>query len=268
MRDQATELRNLVLRSMRQQSTDTIPGPRTLVLTGGQSGVGVTTLAVHLAAAWADLGARVVLIDADVEQGKIAQYCGIEPQHTIADVLSARRDIHEVLQRGSTGVQVLPGANHRHACDLSALAVERLLRQTRSLVRHADVVLIDAGASRSFLLERFWSTSQSVVLTTTTDNQSIMNTYALIKGMHTEATSSELLLAVNHSADDRASQDVHRRMAQSCQRFLQLPLTWLGAVPHAEDMRSPASGDVLAAAFTSMATMLATETQAALRPAA
>ena len=68
MIDQATELRKLVLRAMREQPIITGPPPRLIVLTGGKSGVGVTTIAVNLSVALAEQGSRVVIVDADMHR--------------------------------------------------------------------------------------------------------------------------------------------------------------------------------------------------------
>ena len=48
MIDQATELRKLVLRAMRENPATTGPPPRLVALVGGKGGVGVTTIAVNL----------------------------------------------------------------------------------------------------------------------------------------------------------------------------------------------------------------------------
>ena len=77
MIDQATELRKLVLRSMRERAAAAGPPPRLLILAGGEPGVGVTTLTVNLGIALADQGLRVVVVDADVNRADVARLCGL-----------------------------------------------------------------------------------------------------------------------------------------------------------------------------------------------
>ena len=109
MVDQATELRKLVSQADRDPADEAGRVPRLLVLSGGKGGVGVTTLAVNLSVALSRRGNRVVLVDADLYRADVATLCGLEERGNVADVLSARRDIHEVLQRGPAGIQVVPG---------------------------------------------------------------------------------------------------------------------------------------------------------------
>ena len=78
-------------------------------IAGAQEGVGATTIAVNLAVALARQGQRVVLVDADFTRPEIASLCGLKPRYTTGDVLSGRREIHEVLLAGPASVQVLPG---------------------------------------------------------------------------------------------------------------------------------------------------------------
>ena len=70
-----------------------------------------------------------MLVDADLSGADAALLCGIESRDTIADVLSGRRSVHEVLQPGPAGIQVVPGIWSPGAIpDCSPAAQQRLLR--------------------------------------------------------------------------------------------------------------------------------------------
>ena len=115
---------------MREKTAAAGPPPRLMVLVGGKGGVGVTTLAVNLSVGLAEQGARVVVVDADLYRSDVAVLCGIAERATVEDVLIARRDVHEVLQRGPAGIQIVPGLwAPGEAADCSDTAQERLLRQ-------------------------------------------------------------------------------------------------------------------------------------------
>ena len=171
MTDQAAELRKLVLAEARTAAGNFEHRPRLLVITGAKGGVGATTTAVNLAVALADHGARVVLVDADPNRAGVASLCGLDEQHGLADVLAARRDIHEVLVRGPAGIQVAPGVwapdsrvvratgpmpidtGSGTVNDLfSERAAARLLRQLSGLGRHAEWAVLDVGQGPSVLL--------------------------------------------------------------------------------------------------------------------
>jgi flagellar biosynthesis protein FlhG len=233
MLDQASQLRRLVLQSGRALADGDSQTPRTLVVSGGKVGLGSTTLAVNLAVALATHGARTVLIDADLYRADVAAHCGLAETVTIADVLLGRRDIHEALQRGPGGMQVIAGtrtAEARNAC--SDRALHRFLGQIQSLGRHADFVLIDTGNGPSEPTIRLWQAAQDVLLVTTPDAVAVMDTYATVKTLLSRsAIQSPLRLVVNRADSEEVATDVHRRIDHSCHRFLGLSLPLAGSIP-------------------------------------
>ena len=232
MKDQATELRNLILRTTRTARVDHGPPPRLLVLSGGKGGVGVTTLSVHLAMALAGQGVRVVLVDADLYRADVATMCGLEERGSVADVLTSRCDIHEVLQPGPCGIQVAPGAwAPNKPTDYSETAQQRLLGQLQTLGRHADIVLVDAGNGGSEVVRRFWQAADDVLLVTTPEPMSVMDCYATVKRLGGDGQTPTIRLLVNKADSRSVGEDVHQRIDGSCQRFLRLRVGLLGHVP-------------------------------------
>ena len=233
MIDQASQLRRLVLKSGRSLAGDDAVPPRTLVISGGKLGLGATTLAVNLAVSLAAHGSRIVLIDADLYRADVAAHCGLAESATIADVLLGRRGIHEVLQRGPGGIQVVAGmrtAEARNACSDRALA--RMQRQIQSLGRHADLVLIDTGNGPNEPTIRLWQAASDVLLVTTPDAVAVMDTYATVKTLlGRSAIGCPVRLVVNRADSEEMAADVHRRIDHSCQRFLGLSLPLAGWLP-------------------------------------
>ncbi len=232
MRDQAAELRNLVLKAARQGATELGPAPRLAVLTGGKGGVGTTTLAVNLSVALSQQGARVVLVDADLNRPDVATLCGVTEAGSVVDVLTARQDIHEVLQRGPAGIQIVPGMwAAGGVVDCGEKAQRRLIDQLKTLGRHAEIVVLDIGSGPSELARRFWKAADDVLLVTTPDQVAVMDSYATIKALANADNTAAIRIVVSQADDAEAAADVHRRIDQSCRRFLQITTTWLGHVP-------------------------------------
>ncbi|MDZ7616827.1 MAG: P-loop NTPase, partial [Patescibacteria group bacterium] len=105
MPDQANPLRQLMLASAQPGPS---PGlrPRLVVVAGGRSGVGTTTMALNLAVAMAQRGTRAALIDADSSSGDVAMLCRLDDAHSLADVLAGRATVAEALQPGPGGILV------------------------------------------------------------------------------------------------------------------------------------------------------------------
>src|SRR5438105_686883 len=108
--DQAARLRSLALRTSRTTSASAAPAARTIVVSAGESRLGATTLSVHLAIGFARQGQRVILVDGDLATAAASHLCRISLSPSLTDVLAGRRSIHEVLQRGPAGIQVVAGS--------------------------------------------------------------------------------------------------------------------------------------------------------------
>lgn len=232
MLDQATELRKLALRVAIEGEPASAARPRLVIVSGGKGGVGVTTLAVNLAVGFAARGRRTLLVDTDLYRAGVAALCGIRQRGSVADVLTGRRTLAEVVQRGPAGIHVLPGAwAPRTPAEFNETAQRRLLRQLTRLGDSTDVAVLDAGSNASDVARRFWQAADDVVLVTTPDGTAIIDCYATIKQLATPDPPRLLRLVVNQTSTAALAEEVRRRIHVSCQRFLRLPIDYLGHVP-------------------------------------
>jgi len=91
---------------------------------------------------------------------------------------------------------------------------------------------VDAGNQPTELAARLWSIADELLLVTAPDVVAVMDTYALIKTLISRHTPHRSLsLVVNQSPDEATALDVHRRIDQSCRRFLGLAIGFCGSVP-------------------------------------
>ena len=158
--------------------------------------------------------------------------CGLESAETIADVLSGRRTMHEVLRPGPGGIQVVPGVWSPTAMpDCSPSGQQRLLRQLDQLGRHADWVVLDAGSGLNHVVRRFWEAADQVLLVTTGEAVAIMDAYAAIKLFLGELPQKFVQTVVNQSPNGSEAAAVHARLATAARRFLGMTLTQAASLP-------------------------------------
>jgi flagellar biosynthesis protein FlhG len=229
MTDQASQLRHLVLRAARQREAESWPPPRMVAVLGARRGLGTTTIAAHLGQAIMEQGARVVLIDADLEHCDLATACGIAEVTNNYDPAIARQDIHEALFRAPGGVQVVPGVWDTVVNGPTEKNIHQLLRQFQQLGRHADVLVLDLSANGANLLPLFGD-AESLLLVTTPDSDAVMETYTFIKQSLAERAGNGLELLVNQVRDEREATDVFHRVDRSCRRFLGFDIQYAGHV--------------------------------------
>lgn len=236
MFDQAERLRSL----MRAESRPAVRGtarPQLVAVAGGKGGVGTTTMAVNLAVALAHDGHRTVLVDGHLGTADAAGLCGTREAYHVADVLAGRRGLHEALQLGPGGVQVLPGAwATGHVTECAPAAQDRLLHELAGLGPHAEQVVIDAGNGSHRAVRSFCQAADRVLLVTSPDDASVMNTYAVIKFLRAVEAQPAIHLVVNLARDADEARQTHGRLARACRRFLAFDLPLIGDLPRAAEV--------------------------------
>jgi capsular exopolysaccharide synthesis family protein len=121
-------------------------GPRAFLVTGSAPAEGKTTSAINLAAALAQAGSRVILIEADLRRPTIARALGLTTQYGTEDVLIREAMLDEALtvsRFDGVPIRVLAVRSPRAelADRLSYAIAQRLIQRAKSL---ADYVIIDS----------------------------------------------------------------------------------------------------------------------------
>ena len=127
-----------------EAATDT-RSPLVVVL-GPKGGVGKTTVATNLSTTLAQGGRRTLLIDLDLQFGDVGLVLGVQPDHTIHDLVTAqgRLDgdrLRGFVKRSADGVDVLLAPGRPDQAD--AVTSERLTELLDVARREYDLVVVD-----------------------------------------------------------------------------------------------------------------------------
>lgn len=121
-----------------------VDNPRkVIVVTSALPGEGKTTTIVNLAIALASVGARVLLMEADLRRPKVADLLGIERTVGLTNVLSGRASADQVIQPWAEGALDVMASGPLPPNPSELLASRHMNDLLVELRRHYDVVLID-----------------------------------------------------------------------------------------------------------------------------
>ena len=156
---------------------------RVLSVGGGKGGVGKTFVAANLAAAFAQLGHRVIAVDCDLEGANLHTSLGVPtPPTSLADFVAQREDDlgKLVVDTSIPGLQLI-AATHANLGDAQPNHVRRvrLMRALRRL--DTDIVLVDLGAgTHSSVLDYFLVGGEGLVVLQP-EPTSVENAYSFLR---------------------------------------------------------------------------------------
>lgn len=231
--DQAAHLRQLALESHQLQpklKKEKIKS-RIITVTSGKGGVGKTSLVVNLALAFAQLGKRVTILDADLGLANIDVMLGVVPQHTLYDVVHGRKNLAEIAIRGPEGIILLPGGSGlTELADLPEDKRISLINKLQSLDEAADIILIDTGAGLSRTVLSFVAAADEMLLVTTPEPTAIRDAYGIIKGAAKQQLQQKMQLIVNQVKNAQEGKEIAERLITVSRKFLQVELQFIGSI--------------------------------------
>lgn len=219
MRDQASTLRNLIQRqpvpSNSSRSRATV-----VAFTSGKGGVGKSNLALNVAVALSQLGAKACVLDANPGLNNIDLLCGLNCYWNLSHVLTGAKSLSEVILKGPDGINVLPGASELiELTDPSHRQSPELCEQVALLESAYDFLIVDTGAGLQRSSSQFAAAADVTFIVTTPEPTAIADAYATLKSWHSEFSMCPEVI-VNRVESDEQARQILGRMAQTIETFL------------------------------------------------
>lgn len=148
----------------------------------GKGGVGKTVVAVNLAVVLQERGYRVLLFDADAGFANAEILMGVTPKFTLKDFLKKKVGIEEVIFQTPYGVDLI--STGMDVDDLITFNVEdksRVVNELRKVGEDYDYIIFDFPPGFNEQLERFYLSSDHVLVVAVTEPTALVNAYTFVK---------------------------------------------------------------------------------------
>jgi septum site-determining protein MinD len=205
------------------------------VITSGKGGVGKTTITANLGAAFANLGKKVCLIDADLGLKNLDVILGLENRilYTIMDVVSGRVGAQEALVRHKTNrnLYLMPASQ---IATKEMMTVEDMVNVVTQIRKEFDYILIDSPAGIESGFRNAIAAADAAILVTNPEYTAVSDAdrvLGLIENTHLGLDNVQFILnKVKDSVSDR------RGMLKKEEVLKTLSIPMIGLIPDSDEI--------------------------------
>jgi flagellar biosynthesis protein FlhG len=211
---------------------------RAIAVTGGKGGVGKTNISVNLGVAAAEMGQKVMLLDADLGLANIDVVLGLHPKYDLSHVMRGERSLDEILIEGPAGMKVIPGASGLQSlAELSPAEHTGLIRAFSELAADTELLIVDTAAGISDTVLSFSRAAHEIVVVVCDEPASITDAYAIIKLLNRDYGHQRFRVLANMVRSAQEGRELFNKMCRVTDRYLDVTLGFMGAVPFDESLR-------------------------------
>ncbi|WP_115719187.1 MinD/ParA family protein [Gallaecimonas mangrovi] len=221
------------LRQMKRQNITKV-----VAVTGGKGGVGKTNVSINTAAALAQAGQKVLLLDADLGLANVDVLLGLRVQKNLSHVLAGECELKDVLLEGPGGFKIVPATSGTQSMvELTPAEHASLIRAFSELEETFDVLIVDTAAGISDMVLSFSRAAQDVMVVVCDEPTSITDAYALIKILSRDYGLFRFKIVANMVRSLKEGQELFTKLSRVTDRFLDVALELVGTVPFDEHVR-------------------------------
>ncbi|MDR1804589.1 MAG: AAA family ATPase [Treponema sp.] len=205
---------------------------RIITITSGKGGVGKTNMSVNLALAYARIGKKVVVMDADLGLANVNIMLNVVPKFNLYDMIRKGKTMKEIMVETDYGISIVAGAlGISQIANINDKERQRFIEELSTL-SFADIIIIDTSAGVSSNVLDFIAAADDAIIITTPEPTAITDAYGIIKIIATEYDNldMELKLVVNRVKVAADAKKVADRMINIAGQFLNLKVDYLGFI--------------------------------------
>ena len=200
-------------------------------IASGKGGVGKSTVAVNLGLAFATLGRRTLLLDADLGLANAQILMGLDAPYDIGDVVSGRKNIKDVVVKGSENFELIPGASGNAAlANISPIAASDLIDSVKSELNAVEVLIIDCAAGLAESNLAFLDCCNMKIIVVQDEPASIADCYGVIKIENKKGQMEDIFVLPNRVKSQTEGKALFDKLNSVCMKFLEEPVNYITSI--------------------------------------
>jgi flagellar biosynthesis protein FlhG len=194
--------------------------PRVIAVSSGKGGVGKTVISANLGLRLAQMGRRVLLIDADLALANLDLMLGLKATRTIREVMSRSCTLEEAVVKGPHELALLAACSgDEDFAEMDATRRMALFSAIDTLEAQYDTLIVDTGAGIGSNAVSFAAAAEQVLVVVTPDPASMADAYAMIKVLSRRGK-LRINLVVNMATNPSEADSVIERLLALVDQFL------------------------------------------------
>lgn len=211
---------------------------KVIAVSGGKGGVGKTNVSLNTAISLAQLGKRVLVLDADLGLANVDVMLGLRVQRNLSHVLSGECELDDIIIQGPAGINIIPATSGTQSMvDLTPAEHAGLIRAFSDMQTKFDILIVDTAAGISDMVLSFCRASQDVLLVVCDEPTSITDCYALMKLLSRDHGLFKFKVVANMVRSPKEGQNLFGKLSKVTDRFLDVTLELVAVIPYDENIR-------------------------------
>lgn len=205
---------------------------KVITVTGGKGGVGKSSVSLNLAVALCQLGAKVMLFDADLGLANIDVMLGLKVKKNLGHVLSGECELKDIILTGPCGLRIVPASSGlRQMAELTVEQHAGLIRAFSSLDEPIDFLIVDTAAGISDMVLSFCRAAQDVMMVVCNEPTSVADAYAEMKVLSNDYGVNRFHIIGNNLHSLQEGKVMFAKLLAVTGRFLNVTLELSACIP-------------------------------------
>lgn len=241
MLDQAVKLREVVSAQTKLMPIGKMPYKVAIV--SGKGGVGKSNIALNLGIACSHNGdgARILIIDGNVNLSNLDILCGVSPRRRLFDVIDGTARLKDSIAEVAPNVYLLAGSSDGNMKKLNSNDAASLFRAVSMMEPAFHCAIIDTAGGIIQESISLALLSDEVLVVSTPEPTAVMDAYVMVKAIKRINSNSNLKLLINKAKNEEEAQDVKNKFDLASSHFLNLKIAYAGFIPSDESVERAVS---------------------------